>query len=199
MRGKTICGRKIQNHAAPFPGTYWVIPGRFLAGEFPGAKRQRETKDKMGRLMDCGIRTIINLMHPDETDRCGHIFTDYVPAVLRIAEQKGIAVNCLRFPITDFQVPKVTDMVRIQAAITAAIQDKKPVYVHCLGGVGRTGTVVGCFLLENGMATPGHVLETMAALRQTDPKAHGPSPETAVQQKFVTGWLEIKKGGGDII
>lgn len=190
-----MSSREKLEYTKPFPSSYWVIPGLFLAGEFPGAKNSRETKEKIGRLIDCGIRKIVNLTYPDETDHSGHPFTEYGPAVLRIAEKKGISVSCFRFPIGDYQVPKVTEMVRIQAAIRAGIKDKKPVYVHCLGGIGRTGTVVGCFLLENGMASLANVLQTIADLRKTDPKSHRLSPETDTQRKFVTRWFEKKEKG----
>jgi hypothetical protein len=72
----------------PFPRSYWVIPGMFLAGEFPGAKNQPEAINKLGQLIDCGIRTFINLMQPNETDHSGNCFNEYEQNVLRIAAKK---------------------------------------------------------------------------------------------------------------
>ena len=34
----------------PFPHSYWVIPGLFLAGEYPGAKNQEEARQKLENL-----------------------------------------------------------------------------------------------------------------------------------------------------
>jgi protein-tyrosine phosphatase len=65
------------------------------------------------------------------------------------------------------------------------------VYVHCWGGVGRTGTVVGCWLLRHGMATPDNVIETIRLLRRADPvRGHRPSPETPEQRRFILDWRE---------
>ncbi len=127
----------------PFPRSYWVIPRLFLAGEFPGAKSQVEAQEKLLRLVDSGIRQIINLMQPHETDHSGNPFNEYEQNVLRIAEEKKVSVSCLRFPIADLNVPRVTDMMEILNTIMAGIESRKPVYVHCWGGIGRTGTVMG--------------------------------------------------------
>jgi protein-tyrosine phosphatase len=65
-----------------------------------------------------------------------------------------------------------------------------PVYVHCWGGVGRTGTVIGCWLLRHGLAEPGDVLKVLMELRQQDQqRRQRMSPESPEQQRFVKGWL----------
>jgi hypothetical protein len=72
----------------PFPRSYWIIPGMLLAGEYPGAKSHVEAKDKICRLVDCGIRQIINLMEPHETDHIGNPFKEYEEIVSQIAAKK---------------------------------------------------------------------------------------------------------------
>ena len=47
------------------------------------------------------------------------------------------------------------------AAIDEAMSAGKAVYVHCWGGVGRTGTVVGCWLVRHGR-TGEQALEQIA-------------------------------------
>ncbi len=128
---------------APFPRSYWVVPGLLLAGEFPGAKSQVEAQEKLGRLVDSEIQQIINLMQPNETDHFGNPFNEYEQNVLRITEEKKVSVSCLRFPIADLNVPRMTEMKEILDTIMAGIESRKPVYVHCWGGIGRTGTVMG--------------------------------------------------------
>jgi hypothetical protein len=39
----------------PFPKSYWVIPGRLLAGAYPGAKDPAEAAGKLKALFDAGI------------------------------------------------------------------------------------------------------------------------------------------------
>ncbi len=40
----------------PFPRSYWVIPRKFLAGYYPGDRREKMMEQKMRGLLDCGIR-----------------------------------------------------------------------------------------------------------------------------------------------
>ena len=42
-------------------------------------------------------------------------------------------------------------MTRILDDVDAALADGGAVYVHCWGGIGRTGTVVGCWLVRHGL------------------------------------------------
>ena len=60
-------------------------------------------------------------------------------------------------------------------------------YVHCWGGVGRTGTLVGCMLIEDGVPADeviGHIRE----LRAGTGRARRCSPQTAEQEDFVFAW-----------
>ena len=65
------------------------------------------------------------------------------------------------------------------------------VYVHCMAGIGRTGTVVGCLLAERGESDP---LVRLAELRERA-GLDGDSPETAKQRRMVREWLQ-RSGGG---
>jgi protein-tyrosine phosphatase len=58
------------------------------------------------------------------------------------------------------------------------------VYVHCRGGIGRTGTVIGCWLARNGL-TGQAALDRIAELRAGTPDGYTQSPETAAQRAFV--------------
>jgi protein-tyrosine phosphatase len=77
--------------------------------------------------------------------------------------------------------------------IDTAISQNKSVYVHCWGGKGRTGTVVGCYLARHGYAQGQAVLDLIEKLRYNDPEVSRPSPETRQQREMVTTWQERTK------
>ena len=176
----------------PFPHSYWVIPGLFLAGEYPGAKNQEEARQKLENLYRAGIRHIINLMEPDETDHSGHPFHSYEGVLKEIARQQGSNISCSRYPIKDLHTPAPDHMVDILHVIDTSLDRRKPVYVHCWGGIGRTGTVVSCFLIRHGLAARQNVLEAIANFRKNDPKAYRTSPETSAQAEFIRNWTRNK-------
>lgn len=93
----------------------------------------------------------------------------------------------LSFPIEDFGVPDVPTMRRILDAIDHHRSDG--VYVHCLGGIGRTGTVAGCWLIRHGLETRGTTIDGLARRRAAE-RVTGlvPSPETDQQTAMVLDW-----------
>jgi protein-tyrosine phosphatase len=66
------------------------------------------------------------------------------------------------------------------------------VYIHRRGGIGRTGTVFGCWLRECGLG-PDEALERVQHLYATHmPKAkdirYPESPQTLEQKEYIRGW-----------
>jgi len=59
----------------------------------------------MAGLVQCGIRRIINLMEPVETDNFGKLFTSYEKIYRNLGAEKGMDVSMVRRPIRDFDVP----------------------------------------------------------------------------------------------
>ncbi|MFO7839008.1 MAG: protein-tyrosine phosphatase family protein [Desulfosalsimonadaceae bacterium] len=172
----------------PFSRSYWVIPGLFLAGEYPGAAQPEAAREKLGRLLDAGVRQIINLMEPHETNFSGNVFVPYEDILHELARQRNISAGVRRFSIPDMRTPGPGKMRQILDTIDSRLARQIPVYVHCLGGLGRTGTVVGCFLLRRGMAHAEDVLEQITRLRSNEPLAHLPSPEAGIQREFIRRW-----------
>jgi hypothetical protein len=80
-------------------------------------------------------------------------------------------------------------MAGILSAIDSALAEGRNIYVHCWGGIGRTGTTVGCYLVRQGL-TGEQALAQLAGLWKDVPKSsYFPrSPETDRQVKFVLNW-----------
>jgi protein-tyrosine phosphatase len=64
----------------------------------------------------------------------------------------------------------------------------KPVHMHCWGGKGRTGTVVGCYLARHAMAAGSDVIDMIKELRKNTEDFSDPSPETREQINMVIKW-----------
>jgi len=105
-----------------------------------------------------------------------------------VASKMRISVTFDQLPIKDLSVPTERHMTRILNQIDLCIKHGKPVYVHCLGGIGRTGTVVGCYLMRHGLAIGKNVLEMIMDLRKNCDDAERRSPETREQREMVVGW-----------
>ncbi len=171
----------------PTPWSYWVVERQLLASAYPGARDPAEHRQKLLSLLDAGIRTIVNLMEESETDHQGAPFVRYEATAAQLSTDQD--VGGLRFPIPDVPVPTRDGMTTILDHIDDSLSRDRPVYVHCWGGVGRTGTVVACWMLRHGLATPDNVLAILARLRQQDAeRGHRTSPETDMQREFVRHW-----------
>ncbi len=172
----------------PFGRAYWVEAGRLLAGCYPGDPEPGKAEPKARRLVSVGIRHVVNLMEADERDGQGRRFAPYEPHLARAAAEVGAHATTVRLPIRDMDVPTRNHMVRILDEIDAALAAGKPVYVHCWGGRGRTGTVVGCWLARHGRALGQAALDRIRVLRRGLDDEHAPSPEAVEQMALVRSW-----------
>ena len=100
-----------------------------------------------------------------------------IPDLVGEAQRRGLDVR--RVPIVDGGTPR--DLSAFQAFTTGladAVRAGETVVVHCRGGLGRTGMVAACTLIELGL-TPEQALEAVKGAR--GPKC----PETAAQRAVV--------------
>lgn len=168
----------------PILESYWVVPGRLLAGEYPAQLNEEVTRKRIDALIEAGFDLFIDLTRPDET-------WPYHRTLLDEASVHGIKVIPRRFPIGDFGLPTPKQMNSILDAIGAGLQGGHKIYLHCLGGIGRTGTTVGCYLVRHG-SSGAEALGQLADWWKNVPKSrHYPrSPETAAQVNFILHWAE---------
>jgi hypothetical protein len=169
----------------PHANCYWVKPDQLLAGEYPGNPDPLEARRRLERYLDAGITFFVDLTEPHELDWYDEILG-------QAAAARGLEVEYRRLSIRDVDIPRSrAEMVHILDTIDRALASGNRVYVHCWGGVGRTGTTVGCWLVRHGQSGE-EALQTIARHWQTVAKRnrHRYSPETFAQKQYVRTWPE---------
>jgi hypothetical protein len=167
----------------PHANCYWLIPGEVLAGEHPSSTASAVSAARIDAILDAGMRQFVDLTAEAE-DR-----EPYAPILLARAVSRDLRVAHRRFAIVDFGVPTAALMRSTLDAIYGAIDAREAVYLHCWGGVGRTGTVVGCLLREQG-CTAREALDILERKWEVMEKRtrHPRSPETGGQIEFIERW-----------
>ena len=172
------------NICVPFTNSYWVVPNQFLAGEHPVDFDEDITVARLTTLLDAGVRTFVNLTEEWEKRR------SYSAPLRAMATDRRIGVEIFQMPIRDRSVPSAETLKSILDVIDSSVANKNPVFVHCFAGVGRTGTVVGCYLRRHGVAGAGDVIEKIAELRSRMPGGRESSPHVPEQIQLVKNWKE---------
>ena len=121
----------------PITASYWAAD-RLLAGEYPGAWDGMHAARRLRAFANQDVTLFVDLTHP----------ADGLEPYERLLETPAVRVS---HPIVDMGTTTVPHMSRILDEIDVGLEDGRTVYVHCWGGRGRTGTVVGCWLVRHGL------------------------------------------------
>ena len=167
--------------ATPISASYWVLPRRLLAGEHPMLLEKEPLHERLQHFSQAKITVFIDLTEETETQELG----DYSAALRQIQASPALVRH--HFPIPDMHIPSIPQMQAILAQIISALDQQQTVYVHCWGGLGRTGTVIGCLLVEQGWEYD-QALAQIVNLRQATRDSRYPSPSNYLQRQFVADW-----------
>ncbi|MFZ1729788.1 MAG: dual specificity protein phosphatase family protein [Bacteroidota bacterium] len=176
-----------QPFTVPFDRCYY-IDEQLLAGLYPGDLSVASADTKLRALLDAGIDYFIDLTEENEGRMFGRPLVPYKNHLEELASERGIDVIHQRWPIVDMGIPEKAQMSAILDDIDRARAQGRRVYVHCLGGVGRTGTVIGCWLARHDVAVGQMALEAIALLRKHRPGRDMDSPQTRQQCSMVREW-----------
>ena len=166
----------------PRPGRLGLtfLPGKRGASQrYPGHIYRRETAVDLAAMRAMGVSRLILLVEDQELDQWGD------STIVALGTQAGVDVR--RHPIPDGAAPQSdADMDRILDEIDEG-RASGDVAVACMGGVGRTGMVAACALVRAGRP-PAEAIARVRRLR------HPTAVETAVQERFVRGYIRHRQG-----
>jgi len=165
----------------PLPNSYWVIPGRLLAGEYPGGTDFTDSRSRLARVREAGIDYFVDLTEEGELPAYRHLLP--------------FRIKYLRCAIADQSVPDdAAHLRKLLADIRTALAAGRGIYVHCRAGIGRTGLVMGCYLAEEGGDGNAAIKLLNKLWRQSERAQSWPKvPQTAEQADYIQRWPKSGK------
>ena len=135
----------------------WVVPGKVIA-------MSRPSPADVAALRSAGVTRIMSLtLRP--------LSGEYL-------ERHGIAN--IHIPMADMTAPCPDEVQRFVDQLTALVEGGHKVAVHCGAGLGRTGTMLACYLVACGLSAD-------EAVRQIRRRRPG-SVESAAQERAVSDY-----------
>lgn len=212
----------------PLPNSYWPTP-ILLASEYPGDQNDEVAVMKLNALLDVGVRDFYDLTElgelrpydgrlesiiherrweidrgPQEDADIAAQPTASSPETQDSNTIEPVLVRYRRFPIPDGGLPDPPTLTTILHALSSSRARNRTAVIHCFGGIGRTGTLVGCWLVQGGYVeeTPDGVEAGQKALDLLATKWKGvekswrakQTPENARQMTFVRTFKPIQLG-----
>lgn len=166
----------------PIRNSYMVMD-RVYAGEYPRDLDEMKSVEKIKQFERFGITHFVDLTEEGE--------------LRPYSQMLGSCMQHIRFSIKDMCVPQSTESVkelikRIKEILKA--NERNKVYIHCWGGVGRTGLIVGCLLSEQHKYDYEETMQALTQAFSDCPKsAYRETPETNEQREFIAKYVDEKK------
>ena len=144
----------------------------------PGRRdRGRELAADLNVLAHEKVARVICMVTNDELEWAG------VPNLASAVSARGMQFR--HFPVPDQNVPAMEDTVALVRGMLEALQQGESVVIHCMGGLGRSGTLAACTLTALGAAAA----ESIAAVR----RSRGPrAVEVQRQEAFIEAFARQK-------
>ena len=114
-------------------GFSWLVPGRIGGTPWPGVVQTMDTD--LEALRRCGVTMLITLTEQD----------------LPQEPLRQYGLSNLHLPIYDREPPTVAQTQMLLARMSVLLRKGEVLAVHCLAGLGRTGTILAAWLIREGL------------------------------------------------
>ena len=173
------------------PQHYPIEPGTLFGGEYPGDRKSDIALARLFSLVEIGVRTFIDLTAKADG------LAPYEKLLPELELEAGTSLRRISLPIPDMGVPESDEAMRkVMDAIRTSTAKNPAVYIHCWGGIGRTGTVAGCWLREcdhdpeSALEHVQHLYSSHMAKAKSG--RHLESPQTQTQKNYIRRWKAVQ-------
>lgn len=136
------------------------------------------------------------LARPESADECVWIREQGIQLLVSLSEDplprhwiNDAGLFAMHVPIVDMHPPSQKQIDLILSAIAKIKGQKMGAAIHCTAGLGRTGTIIACFFVQQGMSGPAAI----ARIRDLRPG----SVETEEQAEAVLDFARRKQPSGE--
>lgn len=150
-------------------GFRWIMNGMLAGSGRPGLLRSEE--EDMRFIRAAGIEVLVTLTEEPLA----------VPAVI-------YGLESIHFPVPDMGFPTPRECDQVCSRIGELLAAKRPVLVHCKAGLGRTGTMLACCLVEQGASADAAISRVRRVQSQYI--------QTAAQAAFVKHYEVFRSKNG---
>jgi len=154
-----------EKHRLVLPNFRWLIEHRVAGVSYP------RSEAALLLLKEKGIRSLLSLSEkspaPDLLARFG-LRTEHVP-------------------VADFTAPTIGQVEQAVATMNRFLEENLPVAVHCGAGLGRTGTVLACYLVWQGVSAQ----DAIERVRSAQPGSVETPEQVAVVAQYER---QLRKG-----